>query len=120
MNLKEQLKKKGKSIRGIANDLKLNHSTVIQILNGKYEGKDSTTDRVLRHIAFVLIDKEDLNEVIYSNPDLFIRTFIFAIRSIKNFTDEESLVLNDTTLKLKKYIKHAKAETLNQTINEKQ
>lgn len=114
MNLKDQLKKKGKSIRSIAAALKLNHSTVIQILNGKYDGKDTTTERVIRYVKFVLIDKEDLNEVIYSNPELFIRAFSFAMRSLKNFSDDESLVLIETSLKLKKYKKHLESENLNQ------
>jgi len=113
MTLKEQLKKKGKSIRSVANDLKLNHSTVIQILQGKYQGSEDTIRKVLKHISFILIDKEDLNSIIYSDPDLFIRAFSFAMRSFKNFTDDESITLVDLTLKLKKFKKFIEEEKLN-------
>jgi len=116
MTLKEQLKKKGKSIRGIANDLRLNHSTVLQILDNTYDGKQSTKERVLNHITFVLVDKDDLNDVVYSNHELFIRALTFAQRSLKNFTDDEALVLMETVLKLKKYKKHTDDEKENKSI----
>jgi hypothetical protein len=103
MTLTEQLRKKGKSIRRIAAELKLNHSTVLQILKGNYPGSEDTKKKVIDYINFILIDKEDLNPIIYNNIDLFIKTFQNAIRDKKYFTDDQAMILVDVSFKLKRH-----------------
>ena len=106
MNYRSELKAKRISIRKVASQIGVNHTVVIQVLDNKYNGSRETSKRVIDYIKFLLIDKEDLNPSIYSNPNLFIRTFTYALRSTKNFTDDEALILMDTITKLKKHIKY--------------
>lgn len=70
----------GKSVRQIARDLKLSHSVVSQVIGNKYTGSDETRQRVMEYIRLVEINKEDLNTIIYSEPDKFLKGMFIILK----------------------------------------
>ena len=103
-NIKKQLRKKI-SNRNLAKQLDLSPATINAILNNKYTGSKDTEIKVRNYIKLLLIDKPDLNHIIYSNADLFIRALYHAVRTLKIFTDDEAHIMLDVNLKLKKFKK---------------
>jgi hypothetical protein len=103
---KTKLRNKNISISSIAKSLGKDKGLVSKILSDKYNGSEATKKEVIKYVEFLLKDKEDLNPIIYNNADLFIRALTFAMRSSKNFSDDEAQLLIDTILKLKKYKKN--------------
>ena len=106
MDIRAKLRAKGYSIRKAAAELNVNHSVLIQIMDKRYNGSAETIKRVNEGIEFLLIDKEDLNPIIYKNSNLFIRVMTYAMRSAKSFNDDEALLLIETISKLKRHQKH--------------
>jgi transcriptional regulator with XRE-family HTH domain len=99
------LQKKHISISSIAKRLGIDKGAVSKILNNKYPGNEETKKKVIRYIQFLLIDKKDLNPVMYENSDLFIRALSHSIRSMKVFSDDEAHLMLDVVLTLKIYNK---------------
>lgn len=86
----ELLKQKDISYRKLAESLSMSHSTISEIINGKYTGSKATIKKVWDHIYFVLRNKEDLNPLVYNNTDTFIKLLNVAIKH-KSFNDDETM-----------------------------
>ncbi len=90
--IKQALKEKKISHRKIASELDINHGAVTSIINGTYKGAEETKARVLKHIELLLIDKPDLNPLIYGNIDTFIKSCWLSIKNPKHSIEETQLI----------------------------
>ena len=85
------IKAAGSSTHKIADGLDdVSQTTVSQIINNKYTGSEETINKVWERISFTLQHKEDLNPMIYSNTETFIKLLNVAIKH-KSFNDDETM-----------------------------
>ena len=73
-------------MRNVADELGVNHSIVVCVINKKYNGSEATIERVWNHIAMTLKSREDLNPLIYDDADIFLQLLSIGIKH-KNFDD---------------------------------
>ena len=84
--IKEELLRKGYTIRGISRYMNLAPSVISNVLNGKYSGAKSTENKVIKYVNDLISNKialEDLNSLIYENIDILYDTMLIAIKSAK-------------------------------------
>lgn len=101
--LKSLLKAKGISIRDIAESLSISHPVVSEIINQKYNGAQSTKEKVMERIHQMLQSKADLNTIIYSDAKLYVKILGIAIKH-KSFNDDETMKLIETKKILEAFI----------------
>jgi len=101
--IKEALQAKEISHGKIAKELELNKATITRILNGTSTCSEETKARVLKHIELLLIDKPDLNPLIYGNVDRFIRLLDYGIRISSRLPDEDAMFFFELKIDLKKF-----------------
>lgn len=85
--VKSLLKDKSISMRSIADELGINHSIVVCVIKGSYNGSEATIERVWNHITMALQSREDLNPIIYNDAPIFVELLAIGIKH-KAFNDE--------------------------------
>jgi hypothetical protein len=80
---KAELKRRKISYRKIATDLSLSAATVNLVLDNKYTGSKDTEDRIIKHIEYLIQDKEDMNLIIYNNIDTMLKATHMLIKNPK-------------------------------------
>ena len=93
------LNNKNISTRKIAKELNMSHSVVSQVVHNKYKGSQETSKIVLDYIEFLKLEKEDLNKIIYCNPDAFVKGMQLLIKHPRLNDDETEFFI-----KLKKIV----------------
>ena len=107
---KTLLTEKQISVKEIAKRVNISKAVVSDVINDKYKGSEQTKQRILSYIDFALVDKVDLNELIYANIDLFMKGFWSIIRNPKNV-----IPIEDTSIYLEFYnILHSHKKHLSQ------
>lgn len=94
MDTVQELKKRNKTLRQVARELKLNVSIVSQVIQNKYTGSEETKIRVKKYITLLLQDKEDLNPIIYNDVELTMKVYYEALKSRKFNIDETGRIAN--------------------------